>query len=104
MAVMNVVQFMRYLAYAAGIVLKLAGIFLVLTACILWARGRPNAEIIFIAGAACFLSGVLFKRASWLKKCFRCREKVDRDATRCRHCGLDLPATSAESLSEPFYK
>ena len=95
---------MRYLAYAIGIVLRLSGVLLVLTACVLWIRGRPNAEIMFIAGAACFLSGVLFKRASWLKRCSRCREKVERDASRCRHCGFDFPATSGESLSEPFYK
>jgi hypothetical protein len=39
-----------------------------------------------------------------LKKCSRCREKVERDATRCRYCGSDFPAGAAESLSQPFYK
>jgi ribosomal protein L40E len=95
---------MRYLAYAVGIVLKAAGFLLVLTAAILWVRGRPSSEILFDTGAVCFSVGFLLKRASRLKKCFRCREKVAHDASRCRHCGSDLPANAAESLSEPFYK
>jgi len=95
---------MRYLAYATGIVMKAAGVLLVLTASIIWIRGRPNSRIFFVVGVAFFSSGFLIKRASRLKKCFRCREKVEHDAARCRHCGSDLPANAAESLSEPFYK
>jgi hypothetical protein len=95
---------MRYLAYSAGIVLKAAGVLLVLTAAIIWVSGRPNSRILLDTGAVCFAGGFLLKRASRLKKCFRCREKIERDAARCRHCGSDLPANAAESLSEPFYK
>ena len=95
---------MRYLAYAVGIVLKTAGFLLVLTAAIIWFRGRPNSQILFDAGAVCFSVGFLLKRASRLKSCFRCREKVEQESATCRHCGSDLPATAAESLSEPFYK
>ena len=96
--------FMRYLAYAAGTVLKAAGVLLVLTASIIWIGGRPNSGILFQAGAVCFSGGFFIKRASRLKKCFRCREKVEHDAARCRHCGADFPANPAESISEPFYK
>ena len=95
---------MRYLNYAIGIVMEAAGVLLVLTASILWVRGRPNSGILFVAGAACCSGGFLSKRASRLKKCSRCREKVERDAARYPNCGFDFPANTAESLSEPFYK
>jgi hypothetical protein len=95
---------MRYFAYSVGIVLKVAGVLLVLTAAIIWVSGRPNSKILLVTGAIFFSGGFLIKRASQLKKCFRCREKNERDAARCRHCGSDLPANAAESLSEPFYK
>jgi hypothetical protein len=95
---------MRYLVYALGIISRSAGALLVLTAAILSYRGRPNSEILFVFGGALFFAGILFKRASWLKKCSRCREKVERDAVRCRYCGSDFPANAAESLSQPFYK
>ena len=95
---------MRYLAHASGIVLKAAGVLLVLTAAILWFRGRPNSQTLFDAGAVCFAVGFLLKRGSRLKTCFRCRQKVEQEAAICRHCGSNLPANVAESLSEPFYK
>jgi len=95
---------MRYLAHAAGIVLKAAGVLLALTAAIIWLRGRPNSQTLFDAGAICFAVGFLLKRGSRLRMCFRCREKVEQEAVTCHHCGSDLPANVAESLSEPFYK
>jgi uncharacterized paraquat-inducible protein A len=95
---------MRYLAYAVGIVLKAAGVLLIMTAGMLWLSGRPNSKVLFDTGAVCFAVGFLLKRGSKLKKCFRCREKVEQEASRCHRCGSDLPANVAESLSEPFYK
>jgi hypothetical protein len=95
---------MRHLAYAAGVVMKAAGVLLLLTASIIWLRGRPNSGILFDAGVVCFAGGFLIKRSSRLKKCFRCREKVEHGAARCHRCGWDFPANAAESLSEPFYK
>src|SRR5215467_1473150 len=95
---------MRYLAYSTGIVLKAAGVLLALTAAIIWVSGRPNSKILFGAGAVCFSVGFLLKRISKLKKCFRCREKVEHEAPTCHHCGYDLPANAAKSLSEPFYR
>jgi len=95
---------MRYLAYAGGIILKAAGVLLVLTAAIIWFRGRPNSQILFDAGAICFTIGFLLKRRSNLKSCFRCRQKVEQEAVTCHHCGCDFPTNIAESLSEPFYK
>ena len=95
---------MRYLAHAIGIVMEAAGVLLVLTASIIWVRGRPNSRILFVAGVAFFSSGFLIKRASRLKKCSRCQEKSERDAAKCHRCGFDFPANAAESFSEPFYK
>ena len=94
----------RYLAYAIGIVFEAAGVLLALTAGIMRLGGRPNSRLLLITGIVCFAGGLFVKRASHLKKCHRCLEKLERDATRCWRCGFDLPATSAESLSQPFYK
>jgi len=55
---------MRYLAHAVGIVLKTAGFLLVLTAAIIWFRGRPNSQILFDAGAVCFSVGFLLNSES----------------------------------------
>ena len=95
---------MRYLAYASGIVLKAAGVLLVLTSVIIRIGGRPNSRLFLITGILCFASGLLLKRASHLKRCHRCSEKVKRDATQCHRCGIDIPASSFESFSQPFYK
>jgi len=95
---------MRYLAYATGIVLKAAGVLLVLTSAIIRISGRPNSRLFLITGILCFTSGLLLKRASHLKRCHRCLGKVKREATQCHRCGVSLPASSVESLSQPFYK
>ena len=95
---------MRHLAYAGGIVLKAAGVLLIMTAGMLWLSGRPNSKVLLDAGAVCFAVGFLLKRGSKLKKCLRCREKVEQEASRCHRCGSDLSASVGESLSEPFYK
>jgi len=95
---------MRYLAHAGGIVLKAAGVLLVLTSAIIRIGGRPNSRLFLITGILCFTGGLLLKRASHLKRCHRCSEKVEREATQCHRCGIDLPASSVESLSQPFYK
>jgi hypothetical protein len=95
---------MRYLSYAAGVVLRLAGLFLVLTAGILRLRGRPNSRELFYVGAVCFLAGVYFKRRGGLKSCTRCRRKAESEATTCAYCGYEFPANSIQSISEPFYK
>src|SRR5215475_9258226 len=95
---------MRYLAYASGIVLKAAGMLLVLTSAIIRIGGRPNSRLFLIAGMLCFAGGLLLKRASHLKRCHRCSEKVERNATQCHRCGIDFPCRAVESLSQPFYK
>jgi hypothetical protein len=95
---------MRYLAYATGIVLKAAGALLVLTAAIIRIGGRPNSRLFLITGILCFAGGFLLKRASHLRRCHRCSEKVERDATQCHRCGIDLPASAVDSFSQPFYR
>src|SRR5215813_6452335 len=55
-------------------------------------------------GILCFAGGLLLKRASHLKRCHRCSEKVERNATRCHRCGIDIPSSAVDSVSQPFYK
>src|SRR5262245_6782344 len=95
---------MRYLAYASGIVLKAAGVLLVLTSAIIRIGGRPNSRLFLITGILCFAGGLLLKRASQLRRCHRCSEKVARNATQCHRCGIDFPARAIESFSQPFYR
>src|SRR5215468_194432 len=94
----------RYITYASGIILKAAGVLLVLTSAIIRIGGRPNSRLFLTTGILCFVGGLLLKRASHLKRCHRCSEKVERNATRCHRCGIDIPASSVESFSQPFYK
>jgi|SRR5215831_12129949 len=95
---------MRYLAYASGIVLKAAGVLLVLTSAIIRIGGRPNSRLFLITGILCFAGGLLLKRVSHLKRCHRCSEKVERNATQCHRCGVDIPASSFDSFAQRFYK
>jgi hypothetical protein len=95
---------MRYLAYAAGIVFKAAGVLLALTAGIIRLGGRPNSRLFLTTGIVVFAVGFLLKHAAHLKKCHRCLEKMDANAVRCRRCGFDFPASATESISQPFYK
>jgi uncharacterized paraquat-inducible protein A len=95
---------MRYFAYVTGMVLQAAGMLLALTAAVIRLGGRPNSRLLLMTGIVCFTGGVLLKRVSRLKRCHRCSEKVERNATRCHRCGIDLPTSAIESLSQPFYR
>jgi hypothetical protein len=95
---------MRYLIYATGIVLQAVGVLLALTAGIIRLAGRPNSRLFLMTGIVCVAGGILLKRASHLKKCDRCLEKVERNAARCHRCGFDFSAAAAESIYQPFYK
>jgi len=48
---------MRYLAHAGGIVLKAAGVLLVLTSAIIRIGGRPNSRLFLITGILRFTGG-----------------------------------------------
>jgi hypothetical protein len=95
---------MRHLIYGIRFVLELAGIMLAVTSWLVRNRGVMVANVLLGAGALLFVAGVLIHRATRLKRCPRCAEKVKSEAPRCGLCGFDFPATTVESILRPFYK
>jgi hypothetical protein len=95
---------MRHLIYGIRFILELAGILLAVTSWLIRNRGAMVANALLSVGALLFVAGLLIHRATRLKRCPRCAEKVKSAAPRCSLCGFDFPATTVESILRPFYK
>ena len=95
---------MRHVIYGIRVILELAGIMLAVTSWLIRHRGATVANALFSIGVLLFVAGVLIHRATRLKRCPRCAEKVRSEAPRCGLCGFDFPATTVESILRPFYK
>lgn len=95
---------MRHLVYGVRFILQLAGVMLAVTSWLVRHRGATLADALLIAGVVLFLAGTLIQRATRLKRCPRCAEKVASDLRRCSLCGFDFPSTITESVFRPFYK
>ena len=95
---------MRHVIYGIRVILELAGIMLAATSWLVRNRGAVVANALFCIGGLLFVAGLLVHRATRLKRCPRCAEKVRSEAPRCSLCGFDFPSTTTESLLRPFYK
>jgi predicted amidophosphoribosyltransferase len=54
-------------------------------------------DVFVLVFAAVFIAGFVIRgayRAGFTEKCPNCRERVDKTALVCKHCGRDLPATA----------
>ena len=95
---------MRHVLYGIRVILELAGVMLAVTSWLVRNRGALVANALLSIGALLFIAGVLIHRATRLKRCPRCAEKVASEAPRCTLCGFDFPSTVTESIFRPFYK
>jgi hypothetical protein len=95
---------MRHVIYGIRVILELAGFMLAATSWLVRNRGAVVANALFCIGVLLFVVGLLVHRATRLKRCPRCAEKVRSEAPRCGLCGFDFPSTTTESLLRPFYK
>jgi predicted transporter len=95
---------MRHLIYGIRVILQLSGFMLGVTSWLVRHRGTTLANAMLIAGIFFYLAGLLVQRATRLKRCPRCAEKINSELRRCSLCGFDFPATPVESIFRPFYK
>ena len=95
---------MRHVIYGMRVIFEVAGVMLAVTSWIVRNRGATIANALLTVGALLFVTGVWIRRATRLKRCPRCAEKVKNDVPRCSLCGFDFPSTITESIFRPFYK
>lgn len=95
---------MRHVIYGIRIILQLSGLMLTVTSWLVRNRGATVANALLIAGVVLLLAGMLIHRATRLKRCPRCAEKVRSESLRYSLCGYDFPATKVESVFGSFYK
>ena len=95
---------MRHIIYGIRVILELAGIMLAVTSWLVRNRGAMVANALLGVGGLFFIAGVLIHRATRLKRCTRCGQKVQSEARTCGFCGFEFSATTVESILRPFYK